>query len=320
MPAPSTGRELHIDVPLSNTVVGRRPYGFVADELLPVTPVDKQSNIYYKFRHLEWYRHEAGLTLRAPMTEAKKVFMTVSSDGYMAKNYALGTEWPVEDEVNADSVLQWATNAGNFVMDKMMLDYEVRVANLCVASANVATIFVAASSWVGPAVPILTNILDWRENFRQITGRYPNTAIIPEKLHRRLAVNDQIRDILFGDRGGVTTDNKQLAGLFRVGKVITPLSQVNTSAEADPQGGTFADIWAGNGNFWFAYIENLSGMMTDTWLNAFRWTSPLFGTPMAVQRYPFDAKRKCYGLEINYYQDEKVVSNDLAIRVSSLDP
>jgi len=53
MPAPSTGRDLHIDVPLSNVVVGRRPEGFIADQLLPITSVDKQSNVYYKFQHKE---------------------------------------------------------------------------------------------------------------------------------------------------------------------------------------------------------------------------------------------------------------------------
>jgi hypothetical protein len=319
MPAPSTGRELHIDGPLSNVVVGRRPAGFIADQLLPVTSVSKQSDLYYKYKHLEWYRAvQQGVTLRAPGTEAKKVYMTVSSDGYYAKNYALGTDWPVEDAVNADQVLQWTENAANFLMDKLMLDYEGRVANLCAASTSVATIFVAASSWVGKTVPIFSNIMDWKENFRQITGQLPNTIIIPEGLMRYVRRNDELRGLVYGSVNGGLVQAEQLASLCGVERILVPTIQVNTAAEIDPQGGSFADIWAGNGNFWMAKINNLSGMMTDTWLNSFRWTSPEFGTPMAVQRYPFDAKKKVYGIEVSYYQDEKVISSDLAVRVSSL--
>jgi len=317
MPAPSTGRELHIDVPLSNIVVGRRTEGFIADQLLPVVTVDKQSNLYYKFSAKEWFRHESGLTARAPMTEAKKVSFTVSSDTYYAKNYALGAEWPVEDEVNADAVLNWATNNALFVMDKLMIDYEMRVANLAVTSANVATIFLASSGWNSAARTAYTDLLTWRDAFKDITGKMPNTLILPRNVMSKLKVNDQFRDILYGDRGGVVAA-AQIGALLEIPKVLTPTIQVNTSAEADPQTGTYADVWAGNGNIWMGYIDTLGGQFTDTWAQAFRWTSPLFGTPFAVQRYPFDAKKKKYELDVGYYQDEKIVSSDLMVRVSSL--
>lgn len=317
MPASATGRELHIDMPLSNVVVNRRPEGFIADQLLPVTPVEKQSNLYYKFNWKEWNRYEAGLSLRAPGTEAKKVGFTVSSDTYYAKNYALGAEWPVEDEVNADAVLAWAENQSNFVMDRLMLDYEMRIANLATTSANVATIFLASSGWNSAARTVLTDMLTWRDAFKDITGQMPNTMIIPRAVMSKLKVNDQLRDMLFGDRGGVVTA-QQIGGLLEIPNVLTPTIQVNTAAEADPQTGTIADIWAGNGNLWMGKINPLAGQMVDTWAQAFRWTSPLFGTPMAVQRYPFDPKKKVYGIEVSYYQDEKIVSSDLMIRVSSL--
>jgi len=317
MPAPSTGKDLYVDPVLSNAVVGRRPEGFIADQLLPVTTVDKQSGQYYKFSHLEWYRHEAGQSLRAPATEAKKVSMTVSSDTFFCPNYALGAEMPVEDRVNADTVLQWAESNAAFVTEKLLMDYEMRVAALAVSSSNVATIFLASSGWNSSGRTVLTDLLTWKESFRQITGKLPNTMIIPEPVFNKIKINDQLRDILYGDRGGMASA-EQIASLVGISKVLVPSIQVNTSVEVDPQDGTLADVWAGNGNLWMARIENLSGMFTDTWMNAFRWTNPLLGTPWAVQRYPFDVKKKVYGIEVGYYQDEKVVSPDLAIRVSSL--
>ena len=113
-------------------------------------------------------------------------------------------------------------------------------------------------------------------------------------------------------------DTSDLARIFKIPNILEPSIQINTAVEADPQGGTFVDVWEGTGNIWFAKIDTLNGMFSDTWLQAFRWTNPLFGVPFAIQRYPFDVKKKIFGIEASYYQDEKVVSSDLAIRVSSL--
>ncbi len=317
MPAPSTGRDLHIDTPLSNIVVGRRPEGFIADDLLPITNVAKQSDIFYNFQHLEWYRNAPEGTLRAPGTEAKKVHMTVSSDGFFCPNYALGGEWPVEDEVNADQVLQWGRSQALYITDKLLMDYELRVRDLAVASANVATIFLASSGWNSAARTALTDLLSWRDSFKDLTGLMPNTLIIPRTVLTKLRLNDQIRDTLFGDRGGLATA-AQIGALVDIPKVLVPMSQVNTAVEVDPQDGTLANNWDGNGNLWMGKIDTLGGMFTDTWAQAFRWTNPMFNVPFAVQRYPFDEKKKVFGIEVGYYQDEKIVSSDLMIRVGSL--
>ncbi len=317
MPAPSTGRDLHIDVPLSNVVVGRRPEGFIADQLLPITSVSKQSDIFYKYRHLEWYRDsDRELTLRAPGTEANKVHITVTSDTYYAPNYALGTDWPVEDEVNADEVLQWAESQALQLTDKLLLDYERRIAGLVVTTTNVGTTSTIASVWSDPvnSTPFF-DLNDKLENFRQRTGKSANTLIIPEQVASKLRGNSQIRDILFGDRGGLASA-EQLASLFpSVSKVLIPASQVNTAAEADPQGGTLANIWGDN--VYMAHINMLQGRFTDTWLNAFRWTSPLLTQPFAVIRHPYDTKKRTFEIEVAYYQAEKIVSADLAERFAA---
>lgn len=317
MPAPSTGRDLHIDQPLSNLVKGRRPEGFIADSLIPISPVDKQTDIYYTFQHLEWYRDVPEGTLRAPGTEAKKVSITVSSDGYFAPNYALGAEWPVEDEVNADAVLNWARSNALHITDRLMQDYDIRVRDLAVTSANVATIFLASSGWNTAARTALTDLFTWRDAFKDMTGLMPNVMIIPRTVLTKLRLNDQIRDVLFGDRGGLATA-EQIGALVDIPKVLVPMSQVNTAIEVDPQDGALANNWDGTGNLWMGRIDTMAGMFTDTWAQAFRWTSPLFDVPFAVQRYPFDVKKKMYGIEVGYYQDEKIVSSDLMIRVGSL--
>ena len=319
MPAtPNTGRDLHVDQPLSNVVVGRRPEGFIADALLPVTPVSKQSDIFYKYNHGHFRRQETNLSARAPGTEAKKVHFTVTSDTYYAPNYALATDWPVEDQVNADEVLAWAETSALNLTDRLMVDYEVRVAALAVNTTNVGTVTSINTAWSNTTGSRpLDDMASEVENFRQATGLKPNIAIIPEQVMTHLRRNDQLRDILFGDRGGLVTET-QIATLIGVNQILVPAAQINLFAETETENGSWSlsDAW-GN-HMWLAKVNLLQGRFTDTWLNAFRWTSPLLGTPFAVQRHPFDSRKKKFDIEVGYYQDEKVVSSDLAIRVQSV--
>lgn len=318
MSAPSTGRALHIDVPLSNVALGRRPEGFIADEVLPTTLVSKQSDMFYKYNHLEWFRNAPdNMTLRAPATEAKKVHLTVGTGTYFAPNYALGTDWPVEDEVNADEVLQWAESQALFITDRLLMDYELRVADLCVTTTNVGTVSTIASVWTDHtnSTP-LSDLKSKLENFRQRTGKRANTIIIPEQVQAELSLNVQLRDRVLGSTAPGLVSNADLAKILGVGKVLTPMSQVNTSVEADPQGGTLANVWGDH--VWLMHLNLLQGRFTDTWANAFRWTSPILGQPWAVIRHPFDTKRRAFDIEVSYYQDERIVSSDLAERISTV--
>jgi hypothetical protein len=315
MTVPSTGRTLHVDVPLSNILVNRRPQGFIADQFIPITPVGKQSDLYYKFRHGEWARFEAGMTLRAPRTEPRKVHFSVTSDAYFAPNYALGTDWAVEDEVNADAVLNWANNHGVFLMDRLMMDYEFRLAQFAVNTTNVSTVTRVGCAWTLNQAPIWTQMLDYKETFRQRTGMLPNTLIIPEAIKRHINTNSQLVSVLFGDRGGVPSI-QQLAGLLEIERVLVPQIQVNTFGEQETVNGSwaYADVWGGD-SIWMSHTKTLAGMMTDTWINAFRWTNPALGVPMAAERFPYNPKIKAYEMQVGYYQSEKVVSPDLCTRI-----
>lgn len=64
-----------------------------------------------------------------------------------------------------------------------------------------------------------------------------------------------------------------------------------------------------------AYTDTLPGAETDTWIQAFRWTDPALGVPFALERMPYDPRRKAYDIQVGYYQGEKVVSSDLAWRI-----
>lgn len=311
---PATGRDLHVDMPLSNVIVNRRPEGFIADQLLPITNVSKRSDTYYKFYHGLNSRYTDGLDRRAPGTEARKVGYQVSSDTYYCENYALGAEMPVEDMVNADAELDWYQSNVNHVADRLMTAYEARVATLCANSANTTQVSTVATAWSISSANIFNDLVSHIETFRLRTGLKPNTLIMPYQVAAKIRSNVQVRDLLFGDRGGLVTP-ENLASLFGLDKVVMPSALYNTATDEATLAGSwsYSDIWGTD--VWLARVNLLAGKETDTWINAFRWTSPMFNTPFAVQRYGFDEKRKVQGFEISYYQDEKVVSPDLATRI-----
>jgi len=58
--------------------------------------------------------------------------------------------------------------------------------------------------------------------------------------------------------------------------------------------------------------------MIDTWVQAFRWTSPALGVPFAIRRHPYDTRRMRQDIDAIYYQTEKVVSSELCFVVDSV--
>src|SRR6266581_9145835 len=68
-----TGRDLHIDAPLSNLAVMAFGIGqgLVGDAILPTIPVDKQSNLFYVIDKATWLRLPT-TDVRAPKTPDRK--------------------------------------------------------------------------------------------------------------------------------------------------------------------------------------------------------------------------------------------------------
>jgi hypothetical protein len=313
-----TQREQHIDKPLSNFVVGRRPPGYIADQLVPVLSVSKRSDIFYKRNYKENIIWTPNLTAMAEGTKAKEVFFSVSSDTFYARKFGLGTYWVTEDEVNADDVIQYDRDSAELVTDRLLIDYEMRIAGLLNTAANVSTTTHVATAWSNATGSRpFDDMADQIEAFRSQNMLRPNVAVVPEQIMAKLRKNDQIRDLLFGDRGGVPT-NDQIAALLNISKILTPETVVNTQGPAETYAGSGSLSPAWGNKVLIAYVSPQPGRMVDTWVQAFRWTNPAFGVPFAIRRHPYDTKRMRQDIDAIYYQTEKVISPDLAFLVDSV--
>jgi hypothetical protein len=305
-----TSRDVHIDMPLTNLVVGFEPQGFIVNEIFPIVNVNKQSDVYYKYTKGDFFRLPE-TTIRAPKTKGRTVHYNVSSDTYYATNYALLDEMDYETLANADTPLKLKEKAARNITNLLTLDWENRVASQITSGSNVGSHAAVASKWnsstAGTSDPF-ADIQTAKSAIRSTTGLEPNLIIFGKEVYNALLRHADILDrIKYVQRGVVTTD--LLAALFDVEKVLIGSSIKNTAEEN--QADSFSDIWGKN-----TVLAHINGPETDgkepSLGYSFRWSNPLLGgQPYAVETWEDPDHGNYTNLRVQYYQDEKIVAPEL---------
>lgn len=298
----TVANDLHIDAALSEMALGYRPDGVIADMIFPVVNVAKQSDLYTIWSRADRLRiHD---TKRAPATEAKIIEESVSSSTYFAKNYALKTSVPVEDMANADPLFLDNLNSGKaeLVMDGLLLDQEVRVANQVTSGTNVGSYAAVGSSWTGAGADPIGDVNIMLDNVQYSTGKRPNRLTFGLKAWQVFRRHADVRNIIFGtNNGGGFASVAQVADLFEVEEILVGGSFQNAAGEGLTE--DLSSIW---GDHVLAHHSPLSSTRErPSFGYLFRWAQA--GLPnFQVERHPYDTKKKTQELEIGYYQDEVV--------------
>jgi hypothetical protein len=304
-----TSRDVHIDRPLSNLVVGFEPQGTIVQNFLPIVNVGKQSDLYFKYDKGDFFRVPS-TTVRAPRTKGRTATFNVSSDSYYATNYALVDEMDYETLVNQDQPLKIDEKSARNLFNLLNLDMENRVAGVLTTGSNLGGTAAVSSKWdssaAGTSDPF-GDIATAKEAIRSTTGLEPNTIILGKECYDALLRHADILDrIKYVQKGVVTSD--LLASLFDVANVYVGKSIINTGSEnlAD----SFSDIWGKNtvlGHFASADTDGKNPSL----MYGFRWTNPMFGAPFAVEKWDDPDHRNFTNLRVQYYQDEKIAAPEL---------
>jgi len=304
----NTAQDLHLDVALSNVAIGYRPEGFIADMIMPIVDVSKQSNAYTIWSRAD--RTRVQNTRRAPATEAQRIEESVSSDTYYCNNYALKASTPIEDFKNADPIYLDNLNTGKtlLLMDGLMLDWEVRVANQVCSGTNVGSYAACGSAWNdnGAGSDPIGDLNTAIDNVQYTTGKRPNRLTFGLKAYQTLRRHPDVRNIIFGlNNGGGYPNVAQIADLFEVDEIQIGGSFQNTAGEG--LGESLSTIWGDH--VLVHYTPKLPMIDRPSFAYAFRWNQP--GLPnMQVERHPYDTKRKAQDVEVGYYQDEKITGSE----------
>ncbi len=315
--AGATGRDLHIDTPLTSLTIGYRPVGLIADQILPPVPVGKQHDGYYIWPRHEWLRIRNAE--RAPGTRANRINSTVSSDNYFAKNYALGVDIPFEDLGNADDPLDYRNSNANLVRDNLALNWEDRLAVTLVDTTNVGSATNLSNNYADIANSSPIQDIDvGLESIRSTTGMEANLMIVSMASWRRLRRHQDIIDYVRGkgdNVGGGGVSEQQLAGAFGFNRVLIGRGVKNTADEGvSAANATYSDIWSTS--IILLHVAASPGRMVPSYGYTFQWTPPGMPGPFAVERYDLRPE-KVEAVEVHHWQDEKVTATELGYLITN---
>jgi len=312
----AVGRELHIDVPLSNVAIDHRPQEMIADMLCPIVDVPNISGQIPIFNVADQRRIEKDY--RAPGTPARRIVRNVSSDSFLCVNHALATGVNIEDLNNADPIyVQKLFNGGaQFLKGQLMLNYENRVALQVNSTSNVGSSAAVSSAWTDytnsdPLSDLNTAI----DNVQDTTGVRPNRLTFGITAWRNCRRNDNVRNLIYGtNNGGGYISREQIAQVLEVEQVLVGGAYKNTAAEGQDE--SLSKVW--NNNVLVSYSPQNPSIWDPSFMYGFRWS--VNGIPnMQVERHPYNTVRKEYLIELGYYQDEKIVGAEYSYLLLAVD-
>lgn len=311
----AVGRDLYLDVPLSQTVIDYRQEGMIGDMIAPVVPVQKQSGSIIEFSQGDRWRIVDDK--RAPGTEAKRYTSDVSSLLYYCNNYALMDGVTIEDRNNADPVFAMHEIEGKALRltDKLLLNWENRVSLQVTSTSNVGSSAAVSSIWStpegdgNPIVDLNTAI----DNVRYATGYRPNRMVFGAKAWDAFRRHKNVRNLIFGtNNGGGYPSTDMAKGLFEMEWIGVAGMFKNTAEENITD--AISNIWGPSVLVYYA--PTAPSRDRPSFMYSYRLSAP--GIPnMQVERHPYNTRTKTDDIEVGYYQDEKIVGSRFGFLVQS---
>lgn len=318
MPQPAI-QDVHIDSLLTNVSVAyfQAPsQKFIAPQVFPVIPVDKQSNKYLIYNKNDWFRDEA--QKRADSTESVGSGFNLSNTSYQADVWAIHKDIGDQLLANADSVLNLSADASRFVMQRLMLRMELQwIADFFktgvwgtndltgVAGVPAANQFRQWSDYTN-SDPI-NDIETGKENILSVTGFMPNTLVMGYQVFRQLQNHPDLIDRYKYTQSSVITE-ELMARLFGVERILVSRAIYATNNEGE----TAAYSFITGKNALLLYVPPSPGLLTPSAGYTFVWTGVSGGLqqPVVIRRFRIEEKR-CERVEGEMAFANKVVGADL---------
>jgi hypothetical protein len=266
---------------------------FVADKVFPMISVSKQSDKYYKYSR-EGLR-DGDVTVLAPRTEVNRVGMALSTDSYFSDVRGLGMDFDEQTLANEDTALELRSQGANVLMEKILIDREVRWASAFFSAGIWGTDITPGNLWSDytNSTPIV-DVTTGRRTMQLASGGYkPNTMVVGKEV-RDVLINHP--DILARLNGGSTVSNPalitdaKLAEIFEVENFYVMEAVRNTAAE----GVTDAFGFIGGKNALLTYTPSTMGLRTPGAGAIFCWDSipGVSGMGITVESFSDDALKR----------------------------
>ncbi|HEY5787499.1 MAG TPA: major capsid protein [Microlunatus sp.] len=329
MPNPTVA-DLHVNVPLTNVSVAymQSADSYIADKVFPRLPVDKQSNIFYKYSKSDWRRTD--VEKRAPSTESAGTGWNTTTDTYFAHVYAVHKDIDDQTRANADSVWNLDRDSTEFITNQHLLKRDIDWTNSYfktgvwatektgVTSAPSASQFV---QWDQASSDPIGDVAQWLIDFRQLTGFAPNVAVLGPYVMKALKQHPDILDRIKYTQKGIVTEDL-IATLFDVDELYVTYATQATGPQipdAALQDAAASYSFIGNPKgVLFAYAPSSPSLLTPSAGYTFTWKGYMGGNSMGVKVSKFRMQHiKSDRVEAEQSYDMKPVCTDMGLFLAS---
>ena len=312
-----TPSQVHLDVPLTNLTIAyaQEMTNFVADKVFGTISVDKQSNKFYKYDR-EGLRH-GDVKLLAPRTEVNRVGMSLSNDNYFAEVRGIGMDFDEQELANEDTMLEFRSQGANVLMEKILIDREVRWADTFFKAGVWGSETTPANLWsdYNNSTPII-DVTNARREMQLKSGGYKPNCMVVGKEVRDVLINHP--DILARLNGGATVTNTalitdaKLAEIFEVEQFLVMEAVYNDAAEGLADNIDFI----GGKHAMLAYKPSAMGLKTPASGAIFTWDAipGVGGLGITVESFSDDALKRqqvAEMIQVKCADDMKVIGADL---------
>lgn len=231
---------IHIDQLLSNVSVKYKNEEYVADQVFPIVPVKKDSDLYRIYTR----NFRIPETKRADKGTANIHYFEVTNASYILEDHAL-KDFVSDDEADNYDLADLRADTTEELTDVIMRRREKSVADLFTTtnwSLNVSltsTFAFNANTTLSNPIPVfLTGGLEILQN----SGKLPNYAIIPHSTFIHITQHTSVLDRIKYTSSEVS--KSMIASLFEVEEIIKPSAVYDSSDRGVTE--SIGDIWGDN--------------------------------------------------------------------------
>lgn len=330
MPSPSQS-DLHINAPLTSVSVAylQNSDVFIADKVFPKVPVNKQSDLYWKYSKSDWRRTD--VQRRAPSTESPGVGWNVTTDQYFAHVYAVHKDIDDQLRANADSNFNLDSDATKFITNQLLLKRDIDWSSQFFTTGVWSTEYTGASSspsagqflqWDNSGSDPINDVASWIVDFRQLTGFAPNVMVLGAHTMQELKNHPDLIDRIKYTQRGIVTE-ELIASLFGVPKVITAYA---TKEDSQAQYGDSV-VQDANATYSFItgskaaalyYTPGAPSLLTPSAGYTFTWNGYSAGNGEGIRVKSFRMEHLASDrIEAEMTYDMKVVAPDMGVFIGS---
>jgi hypothetical protein len=291
----------YLDQPLNTVSIAYKNDDYFAERIFPVVPVKKQSGRYWVFGRERFRQYE---TIRHAGAEAREIApWSLSNNAYFCDDHSLKDKISDEEQANSDGT-EVEINTTENLTDAILLDLEIRAANLVLGGAVPSTTLSGTSQWSDYVNSDPVAAVEAQKTvIKKAISRTPNTLAVSYPVFATIRQHPKIIDRFKYTQVGVL-DQEALKTAFGVDNFWVLGAEYDTATEGQAPSLDF--VWGKSAVL--AYVVPEPRLRDVTLGYIFRW---LFGAPdlagTLTKRYRVEAKTADV-VEVHRYDDIQLVA------------